>query len=247
MLCNRLEQAGGAQQLALRGALAAGQNHPVDRIVEILGRAQQLPRRAEVIQHGGVLGERALHGEDAGHAMFRGFDAGRFFLRNVFNCYNHYRSCAFGYAGSAVLLTARGAGVTHAPCGPSLAAGGHDGFDLIFVDADHGLTEILGKTCKQLGVLPIGGSLHDGGGTLSRVSGLEDAGTDEHAFGTQLHHERGIGRSGHATGGEVHGRRPLSCTYLARSYGTASCLAASYTSSSRRETSSRICLFMVRM
>ena len=43
------------------------------------------------------------------------------------------------------------------------------------------------------------------------------------------------------------GRRPLSCTYLARSYGTASCLAASYTSSSRRETSSRICLFMVRM
>ena len=101
MLCDRLEQAGGAQQLALRGALAAGQDHPVDSIVEILGRAQQLPRRAETIQHGGVLGERALHGEDAGHAMLRGFDAGRCFLRNVFNCYNHYRSCAFGYAGPA--------------------------------------------------------------------------------------------------------------------------------------------------
>ena len=56
----------------------------------------------------------------------------------------------------------------------------------IFVDADHGLTEILGKTCEQLGVLPIGGGLHDGGCALGRVSGLEDAGTDEHAFGTQL-------------------------------------------------------------
>ena len=84
MLCNRLEQAGGAQQLALRGALAAGQNHPVDRIVEILGRAQQLPRRAEVIQHGGVLGERALHRQNAGHAVLRGCracgDVGRLFL-----------------------------------------------------------------------------------------------------------------------------------------------------------------------
>ena len=47
----------------------------------------------------------------------------------------------------------------------------------------------------------------DGGGTLGRVSGLEDAGTDEHTFGTQFHHERGIGRSGHATGGEVDDRQ----------------------------------------
>ena len=75
---------------------------------------------------------------------------GRFFLRNVFNCYNHYRSCAFGCAGSAVLLAAREAGVTHAPCGPSLATGGHDGLDFVLVDADHGLTEVLGQACEQV-------------------------------------------------------------------------------------------------
>ena len=84
MLCNRLEQAGGAQQLALRGALAAGQNHPVDRIVEILGGTQQFPRRAKTIQHGRMLGERALHRQNAGHAVLRGCracgDVGRLFL-----------------------------------------------------------------------------------------------------------------------------------------------------------------------
>ena len=35
----------------------------------------------------------------------------------------------------------------------SLAASGHDGFDLVFVDADHGLAEVLGQAREQIGVL----------------------------------------------------------------------------------------------
>ena len=44
---DRLEQAGGTQEFALRGGFAARQDDPVDGFIEILGRAQQLPRGAE--------------------------------------------------------------------------------------------------------------------------------------------------------------------------------------------------------
>ena len=90
---DRLEQAGRTQQFALRGAFAARQNHAVDRIVEILGGTQQFPRRTKPIQDRGMLGERALHRENAGHTMLRGSrtfgNVGRLFLRNVFNGNNH--------------------------------------------------------------------------------------------------------------------------------------------------------------
>ena len=56
------------------------------------------------------------------------------------------------------------------------------------------------------GVVVEGGGLHDGGGTLGRVAGLEDAGADEHAVGAELHHHRGVGRGGDAAGGEQHDR-----------------------------------------
>ena len=45
----------------------------------------------------------------------------------------------------------------------SLTPGGHDGLDLVLIDADHGLAEILGQARKQVGILPVGGGLHDGG------------------------------------------------------------------------------------
>lgn len=77
-------QAGRSQQLALRGAFATWQDHAIDRIVEILGGTQQFPRRAKTIQHGRMLGERALHRQNAGHAVLRGCracgDVGRLFL-----------------------------------------------------------------------------------------------------------------------------------------------------------------------
>lgn len=63
---DRLEQAGGTQQFALRRAFATGQDHAADRLIEILGCAQQAPWGAEPVEHGGVFGECALHGEDAG-------------------------------------------------------------------------------------------------------------------------------------------------------------------------------------
>src|SRR2546430_4083755 len=43
-------------------------------------------------------------------------------------------------------------------------------------------------------------------GTLQGVLGLEDARTDEDAIDAKLHHQRGVGRSGDAAGGEVHDR-----------------------------------------
>ena len=91
---DRLEQTGGAQQFALCGRLAAGQNHAVDGIVEILGGTQQLPLGAELVEHRSVLCERALYGQDAGHAVLCRLGIGRRFLRNIFNSYNHDYSLA---------------------------------------------------------------------------------------------------------------------------------------------------------
>ena len=56
------------------------------------------------------------------------------------------------------------------------------------------------------GVLVVRGGLHDGLGPPGRVAALEDARAHEHALGAQLHHERGVGRSGDAAGREVDHR-----------------------------------------
>ena len=45
----------------------------------------------------------------------------------------------------------------------SLAASGHDGLNLVLIDADHGFAEVFGQLGEQIGVLPVGGSLDDGG------------------------------------------------------------------------------------
>ena len=142
---DRGEQTGGTQQLALRRAFAAGKDDAVDRTVEILGRAQQLPRRAETVEHRGVFGEGALHGEDAGDAMRHALDAVGMLFGDVGNVNNH---------GGR----------------PSLAAGGHDRFDLFLVDADHRLTEVLGQAGEEVRILPVRGRLDNRGGALRRVA-----------------------------------------------------------------------------
>lgn len=86
---DRLEQAGGTQEFALRGGFTARQDDPVDGFIEILGRAQQLPRGAEFVEHRRMFGERALHGQNTGHAVRGGFGVCGFFFGNVFNSYNH--------------------------------------------------------------------------------------------------------------------------------------------------------------
>lgn len=130
----------------------------------------------------------------------------------------------------------------------SFATGGRDGLDFVFVDADHGLTEVLGKTCEQIGVLPVGGGLHDGGRTLGRVARLEDAGADEHAFRTKLHHEGCVGRGGHTAGGEVDDRQTAVVVHvLGEIVRHGQLLGGLVHLVVAQETSSRICLFMVRM
>src|SRR6478609_5454911 len=76
----------------------------------------------------------------------------------------------------------------------------------VAVDADHGLAEVAGRVRDDLRVVVEGGGLHDGGGALGRVAGLEDAGADEDALGAELAHQRGVGRGGDATGGEQDDR-----------------------------------------
>ena len=49
--------------------------------------------------------------------------------------------------------------------------------------------------------------MHDGGSTFLRIAALEDAAAHEYTFGTELHHQRCIGRSRHTTGCEVHHRQ----------------------------------------
>jgi hypothetical protein len=99
--------------------------------------------------------------------------------------------------------------------------------DLVDVDADHGLAEPAGDLGDDVGVVEEGRRLDDRLGPLRRVAGLEDARADEDALGAELHHHRGVGRGGDATGGEEHdGSLPASATSLTSSYGACSSLAA---------------------
>ena len=85
-----------------------------------------------------------------------------------------------------------------------------------------------------LGVLPVGGGLDDRPRPRGRVLGLEDARADEHAFGAERHHQRGVGRGGDPAGAEEHYRQaPRAATSRTRSSGAPSSLAAVGSSSSR--------------
>src|SRR5579859_3442978 len=76
------------------------------------------------------------------------------------------------------------------------------------VDADHGLAEAAGDLGHDVGVVVERGGLHDRGGALGRVAGLEDPGAHEHALRAELHHQRGVRGGRDAARGEQHDRKP---------------------------------------
>ena len=49
--------------------------------------------------------------------------------------------------------------------------------------------------------------LDDGVGAQGGIAGLEDAAADKDSIHPQLHHQRGVGRGGDATGGKVDHRQ----------------------------------------
>mmetsp|Transcript_10201 Transcript_10201/g.11372 ORF Transcript_10201/g.11372 Transcript_10201/m.11372 type:complete len:256 (+) Transcript_10201:127-894(+) len=75
---------------------------------------------------------------------------------------------------------------------------------LIQVDPHHGLANVRGHLCQDLGVVVVRDSLHDGLRTLLGVRGLEDAAADKDAVDAQLHAERCIRWRRDATRSEVH-------------------------------------------
>ncbi len=68
--------------------------------------------------------------------------------------------------------------------------------DVLHVDADHRLAQPARHLGQHIGIVVEGGGLHDRRRAGGRVTGLEDARTDEHTLGTELHHHRRIRRGG---------------------------------------------------
>lgn len=75
--------------------------------------------------------------------------------------------------------------------------------EVITIDADHGCAEIFGDFGEQFGVVVVSGGEDDCFCAFCGVTGFEDAGADEDAVAAQLHHERSVGRSSDAAGGEI--------------------------------------------
>src|SRR5215217_7334716 len=64
--------------------------------------------------------------------------------------------------------------------------------------ADHSLAEAPARLSYSPGVLVVGRRRNDSPCPGGRVTALEDTAADEDAVGTELHHQRGIGRGGYA-------------------------------------------------
>src|SRR5436190_9173793 len=73
-------------------------------------------------------------------------------------------------------------------------------------DADHRLAEPARDLGDHVRIVVHRRRLDDGASALRRVAGLEDAATDEHAVGTELHHHRRVRGRRDAAGGEQHDR-----------------------------------------
>jgi hypothetical protein len=71
------------------------------------------------------------------------------------------------------------------------------------VDSDHGLPESGADVRQDLRVAVVRDGLHDGARPARGVAALEDAGADEDAVASELHHERGVGRGGDSPRGEL--------------------------------------------
>src|SRR3990172_2537017 len=71
-------------------------------------------------------------------------------------------------------------------------------------DADHRFAETLADLRQDFRVVEVGGGFDDRLGPARRIARLEDSRADENAIDPELHHQGRIGRSGEASGGEVH-------------------------------------------
>src|SRR5918995_6077336 len=74
--------------------------------------------------------------------------------------------------------------------------------------ADHRHAEAPARLGHGLRVLEVGRRLYDGPRPEGRVPALEDAATDEHPIGPELHHQGRVRRGGYAAGREQHDRKP---------------------------------------
>src|SRR6185295_8971738 len=64
------------------------------------------------------------------------------------------------------------------------------------VQAAHGLAQFLAGFEQLYRVFVVSRRFDDGAGALVRVLGFEYTAADEHRLSAQLHHQRGVGRSG---------------------------------------------------
>src|SRR3984893_1619777 len=71
------------------------------------------------------------------------------------------------------------------------------------LESVHCLPQAGGYLSEDLRLVEICRGRHDRLGSLQGVLGLKDAGPDEDAIDTELHHRRGVGRRGDPTGSEV--------------------------------------------
>ncbi|GAO50133.1 hypothetical protein G7K_4268-t1 [Saitoella complicata NRRL Y-17804] len=85
---------------------------------------------------------------------------------------------------------------------------------VVAVDTDHRLTQVLGNLSENLGVVEVGDSLDDSLGTLSRVTGLEDTGSNEDTVTAELHHHGSISGGSDTTSSEVDNRQSLEASSL---------------------------------
>src|SRR5918999_5273170 len=74
--------------------------------------------------------------------------------------------------------------------------------------ADHRHAETPARLGHGLRVLEVGRRLYDGPRPEGGIPALEDAATDEHTVGPELHHQGRVRRGGYATGREQHDGEP---------------------------------------
>ena len=141
---DRLAQAPAVDELAHRRALAAGQDE-AGEAVEVGRQAHLDALDADLAQHGEVLGERTLDGEDADHGASHGRAPG---------------GASLGRSSSRPARPARLPAADRQP----LAL--RDGAEL---EAAHRGSEALRDLGDDLGVVEVGRGLDDGVGRASRV------------------------------------------------------------------------------
>lgn len=79
---------------------------------------------------------------------------------------------------------------------------------VVEIDANHGFSQSTADVSENIWVAVVRDSLDDGPGPPCRVAALENTRADEDAVAAELHHQRGIGRRGDSSGGELDDGEP---------------------------------------